>query len=62
MICLFETTDYGDNTPNHTYIMEDNDKTMAIGYLKFGEGEPFIFKKPIRLNTKGRTFVKLKNQ
>lgn len=54
---LKETTKWDGNTPNHTYIF-DNDK--VIGYIKEGTEEELMFKKPWNnFSKKGRTFVKL---
>lgn len=46
---------------NHVYYMDDN-KTAAVGYIKFGEGRLFKFKRPLRLDTRGRKFVELKDK
>ena len=46
----------GDAQPNHTYLM-DGDK--AVAYLKFGLGQPFYFKNPIRIDKRGRKFEKV---
>lgn len=41
--------------PNHIYLME-GDKIHA--YIKWGEGSPEYFKNPIRIDKRGRKFVK----
>jgi hypothetical protein len=47
----------GDIQANHTYLL-DGDKMVA--YIKFGKGEPFYFKNPIRIDKRGRKFEALK--
>ena len=42
---------------NHVYLL-DGDKMVA--YIKFGKGEPFYFKAPIRIDKRGRKFEELK--
>jgi hypothetical protein len=53
-----EVTVWSDNPNaiNHIYYMND-EKTQAVGYLKFGKGRLFKFKQPLRLDTRGRKFV-----
>lgn len=48
-----ETTDW--TTPNHTYLLTDNKQYMH-GYIKLGAADVFVFKQPIRFDTRGRTF------
>lgn len=59
MIAVKETTVWKevDTQPNHTYLL-DGDKMVA--YIKFGKGEPFYFKSPIRIDKRGRKFEELK--
>jgi hypothetical protein len=47
----------GDIQANHTYLL-DGDKMVA--YIKFGKGQPFYFKNPIRIDKRGRKFEELK--
>lgn len=42
----------------HTYLLSD-DKYKCFGYIKNGETEEIIFKKPMNFSTRGRTFKKL---
>lgn len=46
----------GDIQANHTYLL-DGDKMVA--YIKFGKGDPFYFKNPIRIDKRGRKFERL---
>lgn len=46
---------------NHVYYMDD-DKTQAVGYIKFGQGDLIKFKNPIRLDVRGRNFVVVKDK
>jgi hypothetical protein len=49
-----ETTIWdGSVQANHTCLL-DGDNMVA--YIKFGSGEPFYFKKPIRIDRRGRKF------
>jgi len=59
MIAVRETTVWKDvaTQPNHVYLM-DGDK--AVAYIKWGEGEAFYFKNPLRLDKRGRKFEALK--
>jgi hypothetical protein len=55
-----EKTEWTDTkVVNHTYYMKD-DKSAAVGYLKFGKGSLLKFKAPIKLDLRGRKFVELK--
>lgn len=60
MIAVRETTVWKDVKvqPNHTYLM-DGDK--AVAYIKWGAGEAFYFKNPLRLDKRGRKFEALKS-
>jgi hypothetical protein len=48
----------GSQQPNHVYLL-DGDKMVA--YIKFGIGDPFYFKKPIRIDKRGRKFEAMKS-
>ena len=58
-----EITEWADspNSINHIYYMDD-DKTQAVGYIKFGKGDLIKFKSPIRLDVRGRKFQVLKTK
>lgn len=58
MILVKETTKWDDvaRQPNHTYLMSDT-KDKAFGYFKWHNPKEFtMFKKPIRIDTRYRTF------
>lgn len=55
-----ETTEWSESkVVNHVYYMKD-DKSAAVGYLKFGTGNLIKFSKPMKLDTRGRKFEVLK--
>lgn len=55
---LQETTDWGNNTPNHTYIV--NSAGQLAGYIKQGTTEEIWFKSPMKQWSKSkRKFIKL---
>jgi hypothetical protein len=60
MYLLKETTNWGDNTPNHTYIMEKKGASKIIGYIKQGQNEPHFFDKPLTFTKSRRTFKEQK--
>lgn len=60
MKAFLETTVWDTNTPNHVYFLDDG-KSKMYAYVKFGNGKPFKFKKPIRIDTRGRKFKEVPN-
>lgn len=54
-----ETTAWQVPTPNHIYLLT-TDKSKLYGYIKSSTKENVVFKKPIRFDTRGRTFVEVK--
>ena len=58
-----EVTVWNDNPKavNHVYYMTD-DKSKCVGYIQFGKGRLQKFSTPIRLDTRGRKFVVLKDK
>jgi hypothetical protein len=62
MIFLRETTDWGkEGVPNHIYVLDDTKENM-LAYIRSGTNEHKVFKKPIRFDRRGRTFVVIKPQ
>ena len=55
-----ETTVWDSDTPNHTYLLSD-DKSKMYAYIRAGGNSVFTFKTPIRIDTRGRKFVAVKN-
>jgi len=51
------TDGFGENC-NHVYVMNDS-MTQAIAYVPRGSKTLFKFKNPLKLDTRGRTFVDL---
>ena len=46
---------------NHTYLL-DQSKSMAYAYVKFGQGKPQVFSKPLRIDIRGRKFKSVADQ
>jgi hypothetical protein len=46
--------------PNHVYLFDG--KSNALAYAKESNGEIFIFKKPLPLDTRRRKFIKVKHK
>jgi hypothetical protein len=57
MIKLKETTKW--DYPNHTYLITDN-KQFILGYIIEGTDDEILFKKPLRFDTRRRTFKEIK--
>jgi hypothetical protein len=55
-----ETTDWANNIANHVYLLTD-DKSKMVAYVQAGTNSVFTFKKPIRIETRGRTFKPVAN-
>jgi len=55
-----ETTAWDVPTPNHIYLLNDSKEKM-YAYIKVGTKSVFKFKKPIRIDTRGRKFVEVPN-
>jgi hypothetical protein len=63
MILAKETTvwDCEHRQPNHTYLMSDS-KEKVFGYFKWHNPKEFMmFKKPIRIDKRYRTFKVIKS-
>jgi len=55
-----ETTKWSSDVPNGTYLLNDS-KSKMYAYIKPGSKSVLKFKNPIRIDTRGRTFVAVKN-
>ncbi len=55
-----ETTKYDGNYANGIYLLDDR-KTLMYAYVSPGTKTPKEFKSPIRIDTRGRTFIEVKN-
>ena len=60
MQVLWETTAWSDSTANHVYFMDDS-KSKMYAFVTQGSRDVFRFKQPIRIDTRGRTFVAVPN-
>jgi hypothetical protein len=55
-----ETTDWSPHAQvNHTYLLSDR-KEFMLGYISQGTNQPKLFTKPIRFDSRGRTFTLVK--
>ena len=50
-----EVTEWKGTAPNHVYLMDDS-KSKMFAYVPVGANQPTIFKKPIRIDVRGRKF------
>ncbi len=55
-----ETTVWKDSIANHIYLL-DQSKSTIYAYVKAGSKDVFKFKNPIRIDTRGRKFIEVKN-
>lgn len=55
-----ETTNWQDDIPNGTYLLNDS-KTKMFAFVRAGSKSVFKFKNPIQIDTRGRTFKEVKN-
>jgi hypothetical protein len=60
MKVLQEITKWDIPTPNHTYFSDDS-KSKIYGYIRVGTNDVFTFKKPIRIDVRGRKFLEVPN-
>ena len=60
MQVLWETTNWSDTTPNHVYFLDDSKEKM-YAYVTRGSMDVFQFKRPIRIDTRGRSFTAVPN-
>jgi hypothetical protein len=54
-----ETTKWDGDYANHIYLLT-TDKSKMYGYIKHGTTEAQVFKKPIGIDIRGRTFREVK--
>lgn len=60
MIVVQETTSWATpNVPNHIYFLSNN-KTVMYAYISAVTGESKLFKNPIGISVRGRTFELLR--
>ena len=53
-----EVTDWGDNTPNHTYVLDG--KGWLVAYIKQGSTDLIHFSEPMKKFSKSRRkFIKI---
>ena len=58
---LQETTEWKEGiVSNHLYVMDDS-KDKMLAYRQAGKKEFFKFKKPIKIDLRGRKFTEVKN-
>jgi hypothetical protein len=55
MVTVQETTVWNDNYANHKYILSD-DGRLAYGYIRSGDKYPQLFRKPITIDWRNRTY------
>ena len=53
-----ETTKWTESTPNHTYLLEGD---QMLAYIPYGKTQATWFKKPIRIDRRGRKFESVDN-
>jgi len=61
--CYKEITEWDKaefKVPSHTYLFDG--KSNALAYAKESNGEIFIFKKPLPIDTRRRKFIKVKHE
>ena len=57
-----EITKWSESTAiNHTYLMDDS-QSKIFAYVRSGHATPFEFKKPIRIDGRGRKFREVNNK
>ena len=56
---ITEWADIQNVQPNHVYLMDHD--YQAIAYSKLGKDPLFFFKEPLKLNRRGRKFIKVRN-
>jgi hypothetical protein len=59
MKILQETTVWDTAVPNHIYYVTDS-KDKMLAYIKASNNEPVVLSKPIKFDTRHRTFKELK--
>ena len=56
-----ETTEWNEDTPNHTYLMDEG-RSKMFAYVQVGSRTPKVFSKPIAISVRGRRFRAVPDQ
>jgi len=56
-----EITEWNEDTPNHTYLMDEG-RSKMFAYVQVGSRTPKVFSKPIAISVRGRKFKEVVNR